>query len=124
MPGISQCARRPGEQAVLSLIERGVTGRGHGLARSDDQILPQVVPSVYGDATFKKIDANWKLALENVIRHAPSASATIQVTADPTEVRLAISDDGPGLPSDDPPATATGRRGRRNGRRRAGCRLT
>jgi hypothetical protein len=24
------------------------------------QILPQVVPSVYGDATFKKIDANWK----------------------------------------------------------------
>lgn len=52
-----------------------------------------------------------QLALENVIRHAPSASATIQVTADPTEVMLAISDDGPGIPADDAPSAATGRRG-------------
>ena len=52
------------------------------------------------------------LALENVVRHAPSAAADMTIVATPRDVVLAIEDDGPGLlpPSTDAAANA-GRRG-------------
>jgi signal transduction histidine kinase len=53
-----------------------------------------------------------QLALENVVRHAPSASATIHLTAEPRTVRLSIRDDGPGISDQaDAIAAASGRRG-------------
>ena len=53
-----------------------------------------------------------QLALDNVVRHAPSASIRVEVLAEPGDVRLSIVDDGPGLPGDLGAAAATaGRRG-------------
>ncbi|MFL5677297.1 MAG: sensor histidine kinase, partial [Chloroflexota bacterium] len=53
-----------------------------------------------------------QLALENVVRHAPSASATIHLTAELRAVRLSIRDDGPGISDQsDVIAAASGRRG-------------
>ena len=53
-----------------------------------------------------------QLALENVVRHAPSASARVELTAAPRFVRLVVSDDGPGMAADAGPlAAASGRRG-------------
>ena len=53
-----------------------------------------------------------QLALENVVRHAPAATASIQLTAEPDRVRVSIRDDGPGLHADaGPVAVASGRRG-------------
>ena len=53
-----------------------------------------------------------QLALENVVRHAPAATASIQLTAEPDRVRVSIRDDGPGLRADAGPlAVASGRRG-------------
>ncbi len=52
-----------------------------------------------------------QLALENVIRHAPTASATIELSVGVAEVALAIADDGPGIVADDGPAAAIGHRG-------------
>jgi len=53
-----------------------------------------------------------QLALENVVRHAPRATASIQVAADSHRVLISIRDDGPGLPADAGVlAVASGRRG-------------
>jgi len=53
-----------------------------------------------------------QLALENVVRHAPSATASIRLCAGSRKVRLWIHDDGPGMSSDaDAVAAASGRRG-------------
>ena len=53
-----------------------------------------------------------QLALENIVRHAPMASASIQLSAEPRRVRLSIHDDGPGIAGDaDVVAAASGRRG-------------
>jgi signal transduction histidine kinase len=53
-----------------------------------------------------------QLALENVIRHAPNASACLELMVEPRCVRLAVSDDGPGIPADAAgAAVAGGRRG-------------
>jgi signal transduction histidine kinase len=52
------------------------------------------------------------LALENIIRHAPGASAGIEVRAAADQVRLIVTDDGPGMESMAYPlATGDGRRG-------------
>ena len=53
-----------------------------------------------------------QLALENVVRHAPTASARVELTMAPRSVRLVVSDDGPGMAADaGPVAAASGRRG-------------
>jgi signal transduction histidine kinase len=53
-----------------------------------------------------------QLALENVVRHAPNASAIIELSSAARRVRLIISDDGPGIPADaGQVAAASGRRG-------------
>ena len=53
-----------------------------------------------------------QLALENVVRHAPASTASIQLTAEPDRVRISIRDDGPGLHAEAGPlAVASGRRG-------------
>ena len=53
-----------------------------------------------------------QLALDNVVRHAPSATVRIEVVATSGAVRLAIVDDGPGLTADrEAWASAAGRRG-------------
>jgi signal transduction histidine kinase len=53
-----------------------------------------------------------QLALENVVRHAPNASAIIELSAAARRVRLIISDDGPGIAADaGQVAAASGRRG-------------
>lgn len=46
-----------------------------------------------------------QLALENVIRHAPAASATVELTAQVARVALTISDDGPGMQADAEPSS-------------------
>ena len=52
------------------------------------------------------------LALENVIRHAPGAHATVGVRVGAERVRMVIADDGPGLPADiERSAAAAGHRG-------------
>jgi signal transduction histidine kinase len=54
------------------------------------------------------------LALDNVARHAPRATATIALDVDGSRVDMVIEDDGPGLPPDaELAARATGRRGLR-----------
>ena len=52
-----------------------------------------------------------QLALDNVIRHAPGATARVTVTASPSLVRLRIEDDGEGPPVDEAAAMRGGRRG-------------
>jgi signal transduction histidine kinase len=53
-----------------------------------------------------------QLALDNVVRHAPSASIRVDVLAGASAVRLTVADDGPGLPGDlGAAAVAAGRRG-------------
>jgi signal transduction histidine kinase len=53
-----------------------------------------------------------QLALENIVRHAPSSSASIHLSAEARRVRLSICDDGPGMSGDaDIVAAASGRRG-------------
>ena len=53
-----------------------------------------------------------QLALDNVVRHAPTASIRVEVLATTADVRLTIADDGPGLPGDlGAAAVAAGRRG-------------
>ena len=52
------------------------------------------------------------LALENVTRHAPTASVRMLVASGPDRVRMTIEDDGPGLPvATDGRASANGHRG-------------
>lgn len=53
-----------------------------------------------------------QLAIDNVVRHAPAASAGMELTNEPGRLRLVIRDDGPGLASDASRlAAASGRRG-------------
>ncbi len=52
-----------------------------------------------------------QLALDNVIRHAPGATARVTVAASPSAVRLRIEDDGDGPPVDEAAARRGGRRG-------------
>ena len=52
-----------------------------------------------------------QLALDNVVRHAPSATAAIRVSVQPTAVRLRIEDDGDGPAVDEAAAARSGRRG-------------
>jgi len=52
-----------------------------------------------------------QLALDNVVRHAPLATARVRVGVQPDRVRLEIEDDGDGLPVDEAAATRSGRRG-------------
>lgn len=52
-----------------------------------------------------------QLALDNVVRHAPGATATVTVSASPAAVRLGIRDDGDGPAVDEAAATRGGRRG-------------
>jgi signal transduction histidine kinase len=52
-----------------------------------------------------------QLALENVIRHAPGATARVTVAASPAGVRLRVEDDGTGPPIDEAGALRNGRRG-------------
>jgi signal transduction histidine kinase len=52
------------------------------------------------------------LALDNVVRHAPSASVRVTVTSGAEHVCLSIEDDGPGVPDEsEQPAAGSGRRG-------------
>jgi signal transduction histidine kinase len=65
-------------------------------------------PRVVEEAAFRIV----QLALENVVRHAPSARASIQLSAEPRRVQISVRDDGPGMSSDaDVVAAASGRRG-------------
>jgi len=53
-----------------------------------------------------------QLALDNVVRHAPSAAIRVSVRTAQAVVRLVVADDGPGLPGDlGAAAVAAGRRG-------------
>jgi len=52
-----------------------------------------------------------QLALDNVIRHAPTATARVQVAVQPRAVRLDIEDDGEGPAVDEAAAARSGRRG-------------
>lgn len=52
-----------------------------------------------------------RLALENVIRHAPGSDARLVVTARADHVTVSIADDGPGLPDGARGLAADGRRG-------------
>jgi signal transduction histidine kinase len=52
-----------------------------------------------------------QLALDNVVRHAAGATATVQVASGAREVRLRIEDDGDAPPIDEDAATRRGRRG-------------
>ncbi len=51
------------------------------------------------------------LALDNVVRHAPGAAATVTIGVLPATVRMTIEDDGDGPPIDEAAAARSGRRG-------------
>lgn len=88
--------------------------------RSDVRVVIDVVgmatTTVPGPRPTKAVEAAAfrvaQLALDNVVRHAPAASAWMELTSEPGRLRLVIRDDGPGLESDASRlAAASGRRG-------------
>jgi signal transduction histidine kinase len=52
-----------------------------------------------------------QLALDNVMRHAPTSRALVSVDISPAAVAMRIDDDGPGPPIDEASAARAGRRG-------------
>ena len=77
------------------------------VAESDGQ--PSASPPPAVAAAALRIAA---LALENVVRHAPSAQVRIVVSSGPDRVGLSIEDDGPGIsPGVERAALEDGRRG-------------
>lgn len=77
------------------------------VAESDGQ--PPASPPPLVAAAALRIAA---LALENVVRHAPSAQVRIVVSSGPDRVALSIEDDGPGIsPGVERAALEDGRRG-------------
>ncbi len=77
------------------------------VAESDGQ--PPASPPPLVAASALRIAA---LALENVVRHAPSAQVRIVVSSGPDRVALSIEDDGPGIsPGVERAALEDGRRG-------------
>ena len=77
------------------------------VAESDGQ--PPASPPPLVAASALRIAA---LALENVVRHAPSAQVRIVVSSGPDRVGLSIEDDGPGIsPGVERAALEDGRRG-------------
>jgi signal transduction histidine kinase len=52
-----------------------------------------------------------QLALDNVVRHAPSSTAVATIAVAPDRIRLRIEDDGPGRAIDEAAAARAGRRG-------------
>jgi hypothetical protein len=84
--------------------------------RSDVRVEIEVGPShAVGGRPAREVERAafrvTQLALDNVVRHAPGATARILVTSSAREVRLVIEDDGDGPPIDEDAATRRGRRG-------------
>jgi signal transduction histidine kinase len=109
LPAIEWLAERTEERSdvrvTIDVAERSDEGgRGAAGAGPGDGRPPRPVEA----AAFRVA----QLALENVVRHAPAAAASIELTAEAGRVRLVVSDDGPGIPADAARlAVAGGRRG-------------
>ncbi len=85
-------------------VEILVEGDGSTLGSSADAARP---PREVERAAFRVA----QLALDNVVRHVPSASVAVRVTVTQALVRLRIEDDGDGPPVDEGAAARSGRRG-------------
>jgi signal transduction histidine kinase len=109
LPAIEWLAERTEERSdvrvTIDVTERvGEGSAGADAAPSNDGRPPRSVEA----AAFRVA----QLALENVVRHAPTSSANVELTAEARRVQLVISDDGPGIPTGAARhAVAGGRRG-------------
>jgi signal transduction histidine kinase len=106
LPAIEWLAERTEERSDIRVsidVPEGVPQLALDPAGSDAR-PPREVEA----AAFRVV----QLALENVVRHAPRATACIQVAANSHRVDISIRDDGPGMPADAGAlAVASGRRG-------------
>ncbi len=115
LAGVEWLAERVEERSEVRIeIEVGGDGPGSGAdgpGSGDADATPGVAatrpPREVERAAFRIA----QLALDNVIRHAPGASATVAVEVQPASVRLAVEDDGDGAPVDEAAAARGGRRG-------------
>jgi signal transduction histidine kinase len=106
LPAIEWLAERTEERSAVR-VSIDVVELTH-LATVDRAVSDERPPREVEAAAYRVV----QLALENVVRHAPSATASIQVSAEPYRVQVSIRDDGPGIGLDAGGlAVASGRRG-------------
>ncbi len=112
LAGVEWLAERVEERSEVRIeIEVGGDGPGSGDPGAATGVATGVAaarpPREVERAAFRIA----QLALDNVIRHAPGASATVEVEVHPASVRLAVEDDGDAAPVDEAAAARGGRRG-------------
>ncbi len=99
VPAVEWLAERTEERSDVRVTIDVSGAAGDGSARPPDAVA---------SAAYRVTE----LALENVTRHAPGASARIEIRAEPDLVALVIADDGPGIaPGAERAAASLGRRG-------------
>ena len=108
LAGVEWLAERVEERSEVRIeIEVGGEEAGSGDAEPRAGVVSTRPPREVERAAFRVA----QLALDNVIRHAPGASATVAVEVHPASVRLSVEDDGDAAPVDEAAAARAGRRG-------------
>ncbi len=108
LAGVEWLAERVEERSEVRIeIEVGGEEAGSGDAEPRAGVVSTRPPREVERAAFRVA----QLALDNVIRHAPGASATVAVEVHPGSVRLSVEDDGDAAPVDEAAAARGGRRG-------------
>lgn len=105
LAGVEWLAERVEERSDVR-VDIEVTGDG-GPGVPGGSGVPARPPRDVERAAFRIA----QLALDNVVRHAPGATASVTLAVAPTAIRMEIVDDGDGPPVDEAAAARSGRRG-------------